>query len=659
MTDAGTTAETAPPEEEPAKGGPPGGGNRDHPAAHSGGLYGLALGALGVAFGDIGTSPLYAVQTVFSIDDGVVKPTVADVYGVASLIFWSITIVVSVKYVTFVLRADNDGEGGVMALAALVRTVAGDTARRARVALILGVLGASLFYGDSLITPAISVLSAVEGLEVAQPNLAHAILPIGIVILAVLFAAQRFGTHRVGRAFGPVMVIWFVTLAVLGVPHIVEHPGVLQGLSPTFAVAFFVDHPFTAFIAMGAVVLAITGAEALYADMGHFGRRPIRVSWFALVFPALILNYLGQAALIINDPSAVTNPFYLLAPGWARWPLVVLATLATVIASQAVISGAFSVSRQAVRLGYLPHLTVRHTSSVESGQIYVPAVNWLLFAGVLVIMVVFESSSRLATAYGVAVTGTLVLNTTLFLMYAAIAWRWATWKLVLGAVVFGGVEIIFLSANLAKIVEGGWLPLLVATLVVTVMTTWQRGRKIITARRVDVEGPLPGFVDRLDAENIPRVPGTAVFPHPTKLTAPLALRANVEFNHVLHERVVIVSVLSENVPHVPPDERVALDELGAPDDGIVHVSARFGFQDEQDLPQVLRQASGLSEELDFDPDTASYFLSRMTIERGRQPGMSGWRKRMFIGLSHNAANPAAYFCLPVDRTVVMGSRIEL
>jgi len=659
VTDAGTTAETAPPEEEPASAGPPRDGNRDHPAAHSGGLYGLALGALGVAFGDIGTSPLYAVQTVFSIDDGAVKPTVADVYGVASLIFWSITIVVSVKYISFVLRADNDGEGGVMALAALVRSIAGDTARRAGIALILGVLGASLFYGDSLITPAISVLSAVEGLEVAAPDLAHAILPIGMVILAALFSAQRFGTHRVGRLFGPVMVVWFVTLAVLGVPHIVEHPGVLLGLSPTFAVAFLLDHPFTAFIAMGAVVLAITGAEALYADMGHFGRRPIRVAWFGLVFPALIINYLGQAALIINDPAAVSNPFYLLAPGWARWPLVVLATVATVIASQAVISGAFSVSRQAVRLGYLPHLTVRHTSTVESGQIYVPAVNWLLFAGVLVLMVVFQSSNKLATAYGVAVTGTLVINTTLFLMFAAIAWRWATWKLVLGAVVFGGVELIFLSANLAKIVEGGWLPLLVAALVVTVMTTWQRGRKIITARRVDVEGPLTEFVDRLDAGDIPRVPGTAVFPHPTKLTAPLALRANVEFNHVLHERVVIVSVTSENVPHVPPDERVALDELGRPDDGIVHVSARFGFQDEQDLPQVLRQASGLSDELDIDPDSASYFLSRMTIERGRQPGMSGWRKRMFIGLSHNAANPAAYFCLPVDRTVVMGSRIEL
>ena len=319
MTDAGTTAETAPPEEEePAQAGPRRGGNRDHPAAHSGGLYGLALGALGVVFGDIGTSPLYAVQTVFSIDDGAVKPTVADVYGVASLIFWAITIVVSVKYISFVLRADNDGEGGVMALAALVRSIAGDTARRAGIALILGVLGASLFYGDSLITPAISVLSAVEGLEVAAPDLAHAILPIGMVILAVLFSAQRFGTHRVGRLFGPVMVVWFVVLAVLGVPHIVEHPGVVLGLSPTFAVAFLLDHPFTAFIAMGAVVLVITGAEALYADMGHFGRRPIRVAWFGLVFPALIINYLGQAALIINDPAAVSNPFYLLAPGWAR-----------------------------------------------------------------------------------------------------------------------------------------------------------------------------------------------------------------------------------------------------------------------------------------------------------------------------------------------------
>ena len=378
------------------------------------------------------------------------------------------------------------------------------------------------------------------------------------------------------------------------------------------------------------------------------------------MFPALIINYLGQAALILNDPAAVSNPFYLLAPGWARWPLVVLATVATVIASQAVISGAFSVSRQAVRLGYLPHLTVRHTSTVESGQIYVPAVNWLLFAGVLVLMVVFQSSNKLATAYGVAVTGTLVINTTLFLMFAAIAWRWATWKLVLGAVVFGGVELIFLSANLAKIVEGGWLPLLVAALVVTVMTTWQRGRKIITARRVDVEGPLPEFVDRLDASDIPRVPGTAVFPHPTKLTRaagaagerrvqPRAARAGRHRVGDVGERAARAARRAAGARRARQARRRHRARVGA-----LRVPGRAGPP-----AGAPRRPSGLSDELDIDPDAASYFLSRMTIERGRQPGMSGWRKRMFIGLSHNAANPAAYFCLPVDRTVVMGSRIEL
>ena len=600
------------------------------------------------------------MQTVFSIDNHAVKPTVADVYGVVSMIFWSITLVVSVKYVSFILRADNDGEGGIMALAALVRGVAGGTARRAAFALALGVVGASLFYGDSLITPAISVLSAVEGLEVGRPELAEAVLPIGIAILAVLFAVQRFGTHR-GRA------------AVRS-----DHGDLVRGaggaracrtssrtrrccagLSPTYAVSFVADHPFTAFIAMGAVVLVITGAEALYADMGHFGRRPIRVSWFAVVFPALILNYLGQAALILDTRRRSATRSTCWPRRWAQLPLVVLATVATIIASQAVISGAFSVSRQAVRLGYLPQLTVRHTSTLESGQIYVPAVNWLLFAGVLVLMAVFRSSAALATAYGLAVTGTFLLTTTLFLMYAAIAWQWATWKLVAAGVVFGGVELTYFGANLIKIVEGGWLPLLVALIVVTVMTTWQQGRRIITARRIDIEGPLPDFVDELNARKIPRVPGTAVFPHPTKVTAPLALRANVAFNHVLHERVVIVSVLSQNVPHIPLAERLAVDELGHDRDGILHLEARFGFQDEQDLPEVLRQACGLSPELDIDPDEASYFLSRMTIERGHQPGMSTWRKRMFIGLAHNAANPAAYFGLPVDRTVIMGSRVEL
>jgi KUP system potassium uptake protein len=449
----------------------------------------------------------------------------------------------------------------------------GSSARLASIALALGVLGASLFYGDSLITPAISVLSAVEGLKVARPELASAVLPLGIAILALLFVVQRWGTHQVGRLFGPVMVLWFATLAVLGVPHIAARPSVLLGLSPTYAMSFFAVHPLTAFLAMGAVVLVITGAEALYADVGHFGRRPIRVAWFVLAFPALTLNYLGQAALILTDPHAVDNPFYRLAPGWAQLPLVVLATCATVIASQAVISGAFSVSRQAVRLGYLPPLTVRHTSTQESGQIYLPAVNWLLFGGVLMLIVVFGSSNRLATAYGLAVTGTLLLTTTLFVIYATNAWHWARWKLVLVAIVFGGVELTFLTANLTKIVHGGWLPLLVATVVATVMTTWQRGRRIVTTRRVEVEGPLLDFVDKLNADGIARVPGTAVFPHPTKQTAPLALRANVEFNHVLHERVVIVSVQSENVPHVPPGDRVTIDQLGHPADGIVHLLA--------------------------------------------------------------------------------------
>ena len=634
-------------------------GNPDHPAAHGGGLAGLALGALGIVFGDIGTSPLYAMQTVFSIDGGAVKPTPSDVYGIVSLIFWSVTIVVTIKYVSFILRADNDGEGGIMALAALVREVTKTHPRRAALALLLGVLGASLFYGDSLITPAISVLSAVEGLEVAEPGLADLVLPIGIGILALLFVAQRFGTHRVGRLFGPIMVLWFVALAVLGVPHVLTHPTVLGGLSPTYIVGFIVDHPFTAFIAMGAVVLSITGAEALYADMGHFGKRPIRVSWFAIVWPALILNYLGQAALILEDPTAIDNPFYLLAPGWARWPLVVLATFATVIASQAVISGAFSVSRQAVRLGYLPTLTVKHTSTRESGQIYVPAVNWLLFAGVLVLMVTFQSSGKLATAYGLAVTGTLILTTTLFLMYAATHWRWPVWQLVLTGVVFGGLELLYFAANVTKIPHGGWLPLLIAAIVVTVMTTWQRGRQIVTGRRIDLEGQLDDFVQKLHDDRVARVPGIAVFPHPTNQTAPLALRANVEFNKVLHEQVIIVSVQSLNVPYVPLSERLTVDDLGDSEDGIVHVTARFGFQDAPDIPQLLRDCRSLATELDLDVDTASYFLSRLTIERGGSGEMASWRTRLFIGLSHNAATPAAFFKLPLERTVVMGSRIEI
>jgi KUP system potassium uptake protein len=605
---------------------------------------------------------------VFSIDHGAVHPTSGDVYGVISLVFWSITVVVSIKYLLFVLRADNEGEGGVLALAALLRRLTGGKGRRATMLLLLGVFGASLFYGDSVITPAISVLSAVEGLKIVTPSLGHAVLPIGAVILALLFITQRWGTHQIGRVFGPVMIIWFVVLAVMAIPEIASHPGILRGLSPTYIFSFVSAHPYTTFIAMGAVVLVITGAEALYADMGHFGRPPIRRAWFCLVFPALTLNYLGQGALILHHPTAIQNPFYLLAPGWSRLPLVVLATFATVIASQAVISGAFSVSRQAVRLGFLPHLTVRQTSTRESGQIYVPAINWLLFAGVLVLMFGFRSSNKLATAYGVAVTGTLLITTALFLVVARTGWHWPVWKLVLAGVVFGGVEAVFFAANLTKIVHGGWLPLSIATVIFLVMTTWQRGRQIVTARRLQLEGPLTEFIDEVHARKLTRVPGTAVFPHISRNSAPLALRANVDYNQVLHEHVIIVTVQPEAVPYVPADDRLTIDHLGDPADGIVHITARTGFQDPQDIPEILRDAcffarssedGRLYNELDFDPETAFYFLSRISIQPGGRRGIAGWRRRLFIFLARNAASPAAYFHLPESRTVVMGSQIDL
>ncbi|HEY5178310.1 MAG TPA: potassium transporter Kup [Dermatophilaceae bacterium] len=643
-------------EEAPAAGDT---GNRAHPSVTGAGAVGLAVGALGVVFGDIGTSPLYALQTVFSIDHGAVRPASGDVYGVISLVFWSITIVVSVKYVVFVMRADNEGEGGVLALAALMRRLTGGRGRLTAAVLLLGVIGASLFYGDSVITPAISVLSAVEGVKVATPNLSSAVLPIAAAIVVVLFLVQRWGTHRVGRLFGPVMIIWFLMLAVIGLPQIIAHPAVLRGLSPTYIVTFVSAHPYTAFLAMGAVVLAITGAEALYADMGHFGRPPIRRAWFAVVFPALTINYLGQGALILHRPAAVGNPFFLLVPSWGRIPMVVLATMATVIASQAVISGAFSVSRQAVRLGLLPHLTVRQTSTRESGQIYVPAVNWLLFAAVLVVMFGFGSSSRLATAYGVAVTGTLLITTALFLIVARTSWNWPVWKLLLIGVVFGGTEVTFFAANLTKITHGGWLPLLIAAALVTVMTTWQRGRDIVTARRIELEGPLDRFIQDLHHEPVQRVPGTAVFPHLSKETTPLALRANVAYNGVLHERVIIVTVKSENVPHVDSADRLAVDNLGDTEDGIVHLTACYGFQDDQDIPAILRAARNHDAELDIEPDTAFYFLSRITLERGDDHALRSWRKRLFIALAHNAASPAHYFCLPDDRTIVMGFHVEL
>ena len=635
-------------------------------AGHGGRAVGLAvlLGALGVVYGDIGTSPIYAMQTVFAIDGGVVQPTPGDVYGVVSLVFWSLTLIVSVKYVVFILRADNDGEGGVMALAALVLGALKRTGtRRAMIIMGLGVLGASLFYGDSVITPAISVLSAVEGLEVTSPGLAEFVLPVTVVILTLLFVMQRWGTERVGGLFGPVMLLWFITIGTAGVVEVAREPAIIKGLSPTYAFAFVADHPYIAFVAMGAVVLAITGAEALYADMGHFGRAAIRRVWFTVVFPALTLNYLAQGALILRDPASDSNPFFLLLPDWARLPMVVLATAATVIASQAVITGAYSVSRQALRLGFLPHLRIRQTSRHSFGQIYVPGVNWALFAAVLVVVVSFRSSVKLATAYGVAVTGTFLITTSLFLVVARVKWKWAPWKLAVVGVAFGGVELTYFSANLSKVAHGGWLTLLIAAVVFTVMVTWQRGRELVTARRVEMEGPLPDFLEELRTAQVQRVPGIAVFPHPGKETTPLALRANVAHNHVLHERVVIISGSTANVPHLPWEQRMTIDDLGNPDDGIVYIGAVFGFQDPMDFPEVLRRATRHPEatELtaDLDPDQASYFVSRITLRQTDRPGLARWRKPLFIALAHNAASQAEFLGLPDQRTIVLSAEVPV
>jgi KUP system potassium uptake protein len=630
------------------------------------------LGALGVVFGDIGTSPLYAVQAVFTSDGHAVHVNQPEVYGVISLVFWSITMIVSVKYVSFIMRADNEGEGGIMALTALLQN-----ARLKRSAVTvglvgLGVLGASLFYGDGVITPAISVLSAVAGLKVAVPSLSSLVLPISVVVLTLLFAIQRFGTKVVGNLFGPVMVLWFGVLGLVGIVEIAHHPGTLRALSPTYGAQFFLDHGAVAFIALASVVLAVTGAEALYADMGHFGRAPIRRAWFLIVFPALTLNYLAQGSLILRSPKSIANPFFLLLPGWAQLPTVLLATVATVIASQAVISGAFSVTQQAVQLGFLPRLTIRHTSDRELGQIYVPAVNASMFVTVLAIVIAFGSATALASAYGVAVTGTFILNTILFLAVARLLWHKSRWLIALGATVFLSVEVAFFAANLTKVVHGGWLPLAIAVTFFTLLMTWHKGREIVTTNRSSAEGPLRDFIEHLDTQDFPvsQVPGVGVFLNRNLRSTPLALRANVERNHVLPAKVIVVSVQIEQVPHVPDAERLRVeprimfsgatgDPLDLPVDSITGVTIRFGFLDEPDVPSALRLAAQhrLIEGMP-DVDRATYFLSQITIVPTDAPGMSGWRKRLFVTMSRNAANPAEYFRLPDDQTVTTSARIE-
>ena len=623
----------------------------------------LILGALGVVFGDIGTSPLYTVQTLFSPDDP--HPvTVSDdsVFGVISLIFWSVVVIVTITYVLLVMRADNQGEGGIMALITLIRRGHVPGSRRTKMALAaLGIFGASLFLGDSMITPAISVLSAVEGVKVAAPSLEHLVVPITAAIIVVLFMAQRAGTAAVGRLFGPVMLVWFAVIGVLGVSGIATHPSILRALSPSYALDFFFSDFSTAFFALAAVVLAVTGAEALYADMGHFGRAPITRAWLLLVFPALTLSYMGQGALILDDPANIASPFFLLVPDWGQWPLVFLATAATVIASQAVITGAFSVARQAVQLGYLPRLRITHTSEETVGQVYVPWINWLLMVSVLLLVFTFESSVALAFAFGMAVTGTITITTLLFFYVVRHDWQKPLWLVVAGGGALLTVDLLFLAANLTKLTHGAWLPLLIGVTVFTVLTTWQRGRQIVTERREREEGSLRVFIDDLHHRRHPvqRVPGTAVFLNRTNVTAPLAMRASVQHLHALSACVVILTIETQPVPHVPLGERLVIDDLGYADDGITHVGARFGYMDDPNVPEVLAQIDPSQVETRIDVDTASYFLSKIDLFRGDAPGLSGWRKRLFLATSSITADAAEYFHLPRERTVVVGSRIEV
>ncbi|MEV6006161.1 KUP/HAK/KT family potassium transporter [Streptomyces sp. NPDC051976] len=623
----------------------------------------VVVGALGVVFGDIGTSPIYTLQTVFNPSDPHPVPvSTQNVYGVVSLVFWSVTVIVTVTYVLLAMRADNDGEGGIMALITLVRQWSSQRSRRAAVVLAaLGIFGASLFFGDSMITPAISVLSAVEGLKVVQPSLGSGVVPITAVIIVILFLVQRRGTAAVGRVFGPVMIAWFTVIGACGVSGIVDHPAILRALSPSYALSFLFGHFGTAFFALAAVVLAVTGAEALYADMGHFGRRAITRAWMLLVFPACILSYLGQGALILDNPDNISSPFFLLVPHWGRWPMVLLATAATVIASQAVITGAYSVTSQAAQLGYLPRLRIAHTSESTIGQIYVPWINWLLMVSVLTLVFAFRSSAALAFAFGMAVTGTITITTLLFFYVARAKWGTPVWLVATGASVLLFVDLLFVAANLTKLVHGAWLPLLIGLTAFTVMTTWQRGRELVTAERARHEGPLPEFVDQLRSGATPalQVPGTAVFLNRGKETAPLAMRANVEHNHVRHEHVVIFSLQTEPVPRVPAEERLVVDALGYADDGIIHVTARFGYMETPDVPGTLAMLDPAETEGDLRLDQASYFLSKIELRRGRTRTMAPWRKRLFIATSYITADAAEYFGLPRDRTVIMGSHIEV
>ena len=618
-------------------------------------LRALALGALGVVYGDIGTSPLYALRGCF---DGphAVDPTHANILGVLSLIFWSLILIVSLKYLTFVMRADNKGEGGILALLPLAFPERhAEAATRLGVFLTaLGIFGAALLYGDGLITPAITVLSAVEGLEAATVFFKPYIVPITIGILVALFSVQRVGTGKVGRAFGPVMLVWFGALAVLGIKEIVKAPGVLTAINPLHGLHYLTANGWKAFGTLGSVFLVLTGAEALYADMGHFGRKPIRAAWFSLVLPALFLNYLGQGALVLRNPAAAHNPFYLLAPSWALYPLVALATAAAVIASQALISGAFSLTMQAVQLGYAPRMAIDHTSSAERGQIYVPQVNWVLMLACIGLVLGFRSSTNMAAAYGIAVVLTMVITTLLFYFAARRLWGWNPWAaggLCLG---FLGIELVFLASNLSKVGQGGWLPLVVGLTVYTLLSTWKAGRRVLRERLLSSLLPMDLFLESVLKHAPTRVPGTAVFMAGNPDGAPAALVHNLKHNKILHERVVILTLLTEEIPFMDVDQRVTITALG---EGFYRVLGRFGFMEDSNVPEVLDRCR--TKGLEFREMETTFFLSRETLIPGPAHGLAGWRNRLFALMARNAQHATAFFRLPANRVVELGMQVQL
>jgi len=613
-------------------------------------LLPLTLTAVGVVYGDIGTSPLYALRECF-FGTHAVPPTHENVLGVLSLIIYSLVLVISIKYMALVLRADNKGEGGILSLTSLLpRRGSG-----APVGLVLlGLFGAALLYGDGMITPAITVLGAIEGITVATPVFEPYVVPVSVFILIVVFSVQQYGTHRIGRMYGPIMVVWFVVLAVLGLTWIVRQPVVLGAINPVHAIAFFRENGLHSIAVLGAVFLVVTGGESLYADLGHFGRRPIRIAWFTLVLPSLLLNYFGQGALLLTDGEMAEQPFFMLAPVWARLPLVALATAAAIIASQALISGAFSLTRAAIQLGYAPRLNVEHTSSWEMGQVYVPQVNWFLAISCVLIVMAFQSSAALAAAYGIAVALTMLITGTLLPIVGRMRWRWPVPAVVAFVLVFIVIDLSYVAGNAFKILDGGWLPLVIAAVIFTFMTTWKTGRRLVAERLTARAFPLEDFVAAVVANPPTRVDGTAVFMTAQPTGTPAALAHNLRYNKILHEHVIVLTALTIPVPYTTPEERLTVQRLGH---GLYHARVQYGFMDDPDIPEALMQIKALG--VPIDPADVTYFLGRETIVVSDRPGMAKWREKLFVLMARNAVRATAFFKLPPERVVELGVQVEM